>query len=237
MLDTASKIVALIISTIGAGTTIYKKLFNGERKRKKKYYESLLKPFIIEYRKNSTTDAIDFVISNMEGIDDAIPKYVFYLIDLHTKQIKDLSQQETTEQPSNEFKEKLAKILITDYLNLYPNEHTRTCSIYELVRKLLNYLLLFLSFVSLFASAFMISSSLLSFVTCFLSETQPLRGDLLQNFSGLFSGILVSVFGLILAVASDRLSEDMYTTKKKAIEKLVSKKIKRHDKRIDDYIL
>lgn len=237
MLDTASEIVALIISTIGAGSTIYKKLFNAERKRKQKYYESLLKPFIIEYRFNPTIDAIDFVINNMEGIDDAIPKYVFYLINLHTKQKKDLSQQETPEQPSNEFKEKLAKILITDYLNLYPNEHTRTCNVFELIRKLLNYILLFLSFVSLFVGAFMIVGGFLSFVLCFFTQTSTLLDDSLNNFWEFISGVIISFIGLIFAVLSDQLNEDMYTTKKKMIEKLVSRKIKRCDKRINDYIL
>ena len=237
MLDTASEIVALIISTIGAGSTIYKKLFNGERKRKQKYYESLLRPFIIKYRFKPTTDAIEFVINNMEGIDDAIPKYVFYLIDLHTKQLKELSQQEGTEQLLNIFNEKLTKILITDYLNLYPNEHTRTCNVFELTRKLLNYILLFLSFVSLFVGAFMIVGGFLSFVLCFFTQTATLLDDSLNNFWEFISGVIISFVGLIFAVLSDQLNEDMYTTKKKAIEKLVSKKIKRYDKSINNYVL
>lgn len=44
-IDAISKTVALVVTTIGAGTAIYNTFFKGAHARKQAYYDSLLKPF------------------------------------------------------------------------------------------------------------------------------------------------------------------------------------------------
>ena len=63
MLDIASKLVALIVAAVGAITTIFNVFFKGERKRKEAYYDCLLKPFAIAYKKDPNINTVAFVQS------------------------------------------------------------------------------------------------------------------------------------------------------------------------------
>lgn len=245
MIDTASKIVALVVATIGAGTTIYNIFFKGERGRKQAYYEYLLKPFVTAYKKNADMCAIEFVKSKVERDNDNIPKYVFHLIDLQTApSVEMLTQSDEKKQleghsngAAQENDETLRKVLIDDYLHLYSNEYNKKRNIFETVHKLLDYLMFLLLFLFVFYGALMMTNGILSSVSFLFTETGEHTNDWLWGVRDVLMGVVVSFAGLIPVKLSEWLSTDMYTVKKKRIQKMIDKKVRRYDRCIDDYVV
>lgn len=218
MIDIASKIVALIVATIGAATTIFNIFFKGERGRKQEYYNDILKPFAVAYKKDPSTNAIDFVKSRAEHGNDNIPKYIFYLVD---------SQDDIL----------LKKVLIDDYLNLYPNEYNKKRNLFETVNKLLDYLMFLLLFLFVFMGALVMTSGIMTLVSFLFAETLPPLVDWWNGIKETLIGIAISLVGLIPVKLSEWLSKDMYTVKKSRIQKMINKKARRYDRSFDDYIL
>lgn len=245
MLDTASKIVALVVATIGAGTTVYNIFFKDEHGRKQTYYECLLKPFVTAYKKNTDMCAIEFVKSKVERDNDNIPKYIFYLIDSQTTQSKEIlmkpDAQKQLEERSNsaaqENDEKLRKVLIDDYMHLYSNEYNKKRNVFETVHKLLDYLMFLLLFLFVFYGVLMMTSGILSSASFLFTETVEHTSDWLQGFGDVLMGVVVSFVGLIPVKLSEWFSKDMYTVKKKRIQKIIDKKVRRYDRFLDDYVI
>lgn len=219
MIDIASKIVALIVATIGAITTIFNIFFKGERGRKQEYYNGILKPFAVAYKKDPSTNAIDFVKSRAEYGNENVPKYIFFLVD---------SQDDDT---------LLKKTLIDDYLNLYPNECNKKRNLFETVNKLLNYLMFLLLFLFAFMGALVMTSGIMTLVSFLFAETLPPLVDWWNGIKETLIGIAISLVGLIPVKLSQWLSKDMYTVKKSRIQKMINKKARRYDRSFDDYIL
>jgi len=219
MIDIASKIVALIVATIGAATTIFNIFFKGERGRKQEYYNGILKPFAVAYKKDPSINAIDFVKNRAEHGNDNIPKYIFYLID---------SQDDDT---------LLKKVLIDDYLNLYPNEYNKKRNLFETVNKLLDYLMFLLLFLFVFMGALVMTSGSMTLISFLFAEKLPPLVDWWNGIKETLIGIAISLVGLIPVKLSEWLSKDMYTVKKSRIQKMITKKARRYDRSFDDYIL
>ena len=229
-MDIASKIIALIVSAIGAGVTFYNTFFKSESKRKKKYYESLLQPFIRECDKGEAFNTAEFVKNTADRVDDNIPKYIFYLVDLQTAAQNSKEKHEPTE-------DNLKKVLIADYLNLYPNENTKKCDFFDIIRKLFDYTLILLSFYFIFLGALIISNQCLSLVSNILTNSNAIFDYLFSSLKTVLLGILILFIGAFPVLLTEWLSKDIYTVKKKRIQKIISTKIKRYDKRIDEYVL
>ena len=219
MIDIASKIVALIVASIGAATTIFNIFFKGERGRKQEYYNGILKPFAVAYKKDPSINAIDFVKNRAEHGNDNIPKYIFYLID---------SQDDDT---------LLKKVLIDDYLNLYPNEYNKKRNLFETVNKLLDYLMFLLLFLFVFMGALVMTSGSMTLISFLFAEKLPPLVDWWNGIKETLIGIAISLVGLIPVKLSEWLSKDMYTVKKSRIQKMITKKARRYDRSFDDYIL
>lgn len=222
MLDIASKIVALVVATIGAATTVFNIFFKGERGRKQAYYDSILKPFAVAYKKDPSTNAIEFVKGRAEQDNDNIPKYIFYLVDMQ------LNQDDDT---------RLKKVLIDDYLNLYPNEYNKKRNLFETVHKLLDYLMFLLLFLFVFMGALVMTSGIMTLISFLFAETPHPFTDWWEGIKEALIGIGISLIGLIPVKLSEWLSKDMYTVKKSRIQKMINKKVRRYDRSFDDYIL
>lgn len=228
-MDIASKIIALIVAAIGAGVTIYNTFFKNESTRKRKYYESLLQPFIRECNKGKAFNTTEFVNNTVDRTDDNIPKYVFYLADLQIAEQKSKEQHMQTE-------DNLKKVLIADYLNLYPNENTKKCNFFDIIRKLFDYILILLSFYFIFLGALIISYQCLSLISNILTNLTAIFDSLFASFKTVVLGILIMFIGAFPVLLTEWSSKDMYTVKKKQIKKIISKKISRYDDRIDQYV-
>ena len=83
------------------------------------------------------------------------------------------------------------------------------------------------SFAFLFLSVWYICN----FLTGFGKER------IIYNNSNLSTGIMYLLFSFILVLLTEIFNDDMYTTKKHDIEKIIDKKVKRYDKVQDKYFL
>ena len=229
MLDTASKIVALIVATIGAATTIFDIFFKGDRGRKQAYYDCILKPFAVAYKKDSSISAIEFVKSSVDSDNDNIPKYVFYLIDTQITPGDD--------SPCRQNDDVLKKVLIEDYLNLYPNVNNKKRNLFETVHKLLDYLMFLLLFLFVFMGALVMTSGAMTLITLFFAEMRPSLADCWNGIKEMLVGIAISLLGLIPVKLSEWLSKDMYAVKKSHIQKMINKRTRNYDRSFDDYII
>lgn len=245
MLDTVSKTVSLVVATIGAGTTIYKILFKNEYSRKQAYYKSLLKPFIVAYKKNPDMSVVEFVKSNAKYDNDNIPKYIFYLVDAKAALSEEMTTQQNSQaQPENNVncatqnsEEKLRKVLIDDYLALYSNEYSKKRNVFEIVHKSLNYLLFLLSFLFIFYGTLRITNGIVSLVSFLFADTFSPVGNWLLCIGEALFGIAVSFTGLFPIKISEWRGKDMYSIKKKPIQKLIHEKVRRYDRHFDNYVL
>lgn len=239
MLDIASKIVALVVAAVGAITTIFNVFFQGERKRKQKYYESLLKPFAVAYQRDPNINTVAFVQSRVNREDDSIPKYIFFLVDSQKLEEDDLVKK----QANNETKElstdrdRLKKVLIHDYFNFYPNEYNKKRNLFEAVQKILTYLMFLLTFLFIFLGAFLIASGAIMLISCLFAVISKVPADWCGAVKYTLVGLVVSFAGLLPIKISEFQSGDIYSVKKKKINKEINKKVSRFNKHSGEYIL
>ena len=239
MLDIASKLVALIVAAVGAITTIFNVFFKGERKRKEAYYDCLLKPFAIAYKKDPNINTVAFVQSRAKREDDNIPKYVFFLLDAQQSAEDELAGQ----QKNNATKEiaqnsdSLKKVLIDDYLTLYPNEYNKKRNLFEAVHKMLDYLMFLLTFLFAVIGSFVLTSGVMLLISSLLTNTPPIAADCLNGIKYIFIGLVVALAGIVPIKISEWQSHDMYSVNKRHIQKEINKKVSRYDKRFNEFIL
>jgi len=216
-------LVSLATATLGVIRPIYKFL-KSKGVRKRAYYDTLLKPFVAAYKKNPSLNVIDFVNQKVNRDSDDIPKYVFYLLD---QQIVDDTNISVLEANEN-----LMKVLIHDYLDLYPNEYNKKRSFLEGFNPFACQLMLIAGILLAFLGTVAFSSQLLLLFTYFIKWSCPPSQDWLI----LAIGVALIALGWILTSRSDRLSQDMYTVKKERILKSIESKICRYDKRHNDFV-
>lgn len=102
-IETLLTLVAVLGSTFAYLEKRNKKYDNFEEK----YFMKVLNPYVVSWKKNKELDTIKFIDKYLKKSNKSneiyIPKYIFYLVEKE----KD--------------KEKLHKVLITDYIQNYPN--------------------------------------------------------------------------------------------------------------------
>ena len=214
MIDSWQGIITFIVSVIGMLTTIYKIGFKDEQNRTQAYYKETLLPFIVAYQKNSNMNTIKFLKDAVKRDNDNVPKYVFYLLD-------------------NQERDKLRKVLLYDYFDLYHNDDNTMRRIMKWISRFLVYLLFGASLFITFYGSFFLVSGVLSILM-----------DLVHGFDGTINGVdtwkwslkniflgLVSIFLSIVYISLvKKINDDRYTFKKKKIERLINKKVKLYDK-------
>ena len=94
-----------------------------------------------------------------------------------------------------------------------------------------------LLFLFVFYGALMMTNGILSSVSFLFTETGEHTNDWLWGVRDVLMGVVVSFAGLIPVKLSEWLSTDMYTVKKKRIQKMIDKKVRRYDRCIDDYVV
>ena len=211
-MENVTMVIAAISAVIGVTATIYKMLFRSDAKRVEKYYEEILKPFIIDYHKDRNMNVINFLDNKAERDNDVIPKYIFYLIDNGKEKSEDLK-----------------KVLLYDYIDIYPNDNNKMLRFMEMISKFLAFVMVAMAFSFLLYGAVCISFSLILFLQ-FISENIRLAFELLglSIICLAFSGVSIQITRLI--------NEDMYTLKEKRMRKLIQRKTKYYDKNITKYI-
>lgn len=252
MLDILSKIVAFLAATIEAGKSAYDVAFKVGHRRKQEYYECLLKPFVVAYKNDKEISAIRFVRSKVNRDNDSIPKYVFYLIDQQTTRSKEMPAQQDLQKQSKKSANiepqdndnKLKKVLIDDYLKLYANDFNRTRKSFEILLKLLRYVMIIVVVLLMFEGAWLIATGLLSLIFSPFSDTIEITRIGNWEFNKwqwslleIIVGTCLSFVGLIPLEIFERISNDMYTIKRKRIQKIIEKKVRSYEDHQNEYVI
>lgn len=211
-MEKITAITAAISAIIGVIVTIYKMLIENDKKRVEKYYEEILKPFIVEYHKNKSINVNKFLNKKAERSNDAIPKYIFYLKDKGEDRAEDLT-----------------KILLVDYLDIYPNDKNKIMNFFEMISRLVGFSAFVMSFTLWVYGAFCLIFSLIIFLQ-FLLDKNSLSLDLFGM------SIFCFIFSIAVMQITRSIDYDMYTLKEKEVQRIIERKIKYFGKNSTKYI-
>ena len=212
MLDKLKCIFSTITSAIVVCTLIYNAGFKSNFKREKEYYEVILKMFIGSLVSEKNENVLKQIKGKISHTDDFVPKYVLYLVDKGED-------------------EKLLKVLLYDYFDIYPNDDN---SINRSARVLTKGIICILLFMAI---AFFIWGCI-----CLYMGVEELilgshNGFRIDNVCyEILSGILCFVLYLFTIWITKIINNDRYTTQKKKIEKMIRKKIDTYDRKHDEYV-
>lgn len=204
-----------MVSSTGVLTAIYKIGFQRDNKRESKYYEEILNPFICVYKRNQTVNAIKFLKNIIKDDNDFIPKYIFLLM------------------KENE-EEKLKKVLICDYCELYRNEDNKVKQIMRIVLKATNYILILFALFMVFLGGKYFSDGLMDIGQHLKDIFAEKEWEHLVNIKNgiVFWGMSFAMIWLALLLNKDR-----YTLKKRKANKIINKAVKIYDNKINNIIL
>lgn len=224
MIEKINAIIALITVIIGVLGTVYKIGFKKNDERLDEYYKSVLKPFIVEYKKNKKINTVKFLKDVVMHDEDYVPKYVFSLM-------------------HSESKEELKKVLIYDYFEFYRNDDNIMKKIIRTVGRVSAFSLFFFSFfLLLFCIIYILSIFYMLPVDIY---------DMLNNLEvasitfikikvytfKIISGLVLFLLSILCVKLASDTNEDIYTVKKKKIKKLIDKRVKTYDKKIETVVL
>lgn len=227
MQDNIKFIVSIVVSIITTCTLIYNTFFKGRYKREREYYNKVLMPFIKKL-KAGNENALKEIKKKISTTDEFVPKYVIYLMD-SARNTKDAKLVD----------EKLAKIFIYDYLDIYPNDNNRMSKLMRIICKIAEYALCIAAYFFLLHGCIYIVMAL----GFFCVNVYDRRVDLLsasKTDMRIVYLILVAIvcfavcYGVLFTIKI--INDDRYTIQKKEIEKMIQKKVKIYDKRHDKYV-
>ncbi|WP_074116037.1 hypothetical protein [Clostridioides difficile] len=211
-----------VVSTIFIALIVY---FKAEQKKRElyldKYFEKLLTPYILEYKKNNTINSVKFIKKRHTIKDYYIPSYIFYLVE-------------------NNKNEDLKKILSVDYIHNYPNNKNGINRALDKIAQVVNFALVLLYtalrifiFCIILGLCFGILVFLIYFFKTALSHNTIFEKDKLltrNSFIWLMIMYLLYVFcGLMREYMTDGWY-DTYTRKRRCIEKNIIRKKKTYEK-------
>ena len=157
--------------------------------------------------------------------NDNIPKYVFFLMD-------------------DGESEKLKKVLIYDYFDIYPNDSTKMNQIMSIINKSIIYIQFGLSIACIFGGAMCVVQAIINFGA---DIYWGVRGTVsIDNFSmsnwmlytlQIGTGIFLWIVAVGVVTYAKYIDKDTYTVKEKKIKKMISKKIKIYDKKSKKYFI
>lgn len=215
------KLLLLVTSAIGTLTAIYKLVFKNDSKRKKLYYEKVLVPFIVAYKKNSNINSIKFVKNTVDNGSDDVPKYIFWLVEQNRK-------------------DELKKVLLYDYFDLYKNDSNQMDWLTYYISRILEYVIFIGAYVLAFLGGAFFGLWFYSILVAIWGSIENgvvLWRDMLNSFSNILYFAACEGAYILCILVVKKLNRDMYTYNKKKIEKMIEKKVKRYNKKIDEVVL
>ncbi len=214
-------IITVLTSVIGLFTLLYKLWIKNNRKREERYYNDVLKPIMVKIKTNKEIELLDSVKELIGEYNDDVPKYIYHLIDCKKEQ-------------------ELRKVLISDYMSLYPNEDNRVLSAMDIFMKIMNYILLIFAFVLLIIGVYSLGvcfpALFVYMINMFLEILKVTSIGIVNGrtyFTYFIIGIVSIGIGIWLLKTSTLFEDDRYTMRIKFIEKMINKKISRYEKQCD----
>lgn len=208
-IETLLTLVAVLGSTFAYLEKRNKKYDNFEEK----YFMKVLNPYVVSWKKNKELDTIKFIDKYLKKSNKSneiyIPKYIFYLVEKE----KD--------------KEKLHKVLITDYIQNYPNLNNEK-------GKITNSIFSYFNFIAELAMCLVIS---LLFMVVSIFFGQLVSGiisnssmDLIAKYFLILIGAIIFIGILAVLLIKTKKSElDYYSIKQEKIKKYIEEKVKYYD--------
>lgn len=210
-------VVAVITAVITLVKTLMDLFGKKKRSRERKYYNCVLRPYVVT-KKDKKVRAVDFVKRRVRRNNDNIPKYVFYLIDKNRE-------------------EELDKVLLYDYISLYPNGANQLNVVAEFAIKFVHGICYMGALFFMVFGGFLLSLSLsvwvVNIVSSLVVEGVKIAFQeliLWENVSRIIYSILCLFGGVLLMKVCVKNEVDRYTIEKKKIEKKIEAKLKYYDK-------
>lgn len=210
-------IVAVITAVITLVKTLTDLLGKKNRSRERKYYNCLLKPYVV-MKKDKKIKAVDFVKKRINRGNDNIPKYVFYLSD-------------------KDREEELDKVLLYDYISLYPNGANRLNVAAEFTIRFIHGICYVAALFFMLFGGFLLSAGLSVWImdigsSLFYEGVRMAFQKLIlwENVQRIIYSSLCLLGGLLLMKVCVKNEVDRYTIEKKKIEKKIAAKLKYYDK-------
>lgn len=216
--------ISIITSLIGCITLIVKTFFGKSQKREAAYYEKILKPYVLKLNKGKKISAVSVVSGLAKRNDDDIPKYIFYMLD-------------------NAKEEELRCVLLSDYMDLYPNEVNGIGKVLDIVYKVINYILVAVSFISLFYGIMYVMNGLLESISFFslLVQRETMEGSMQAKIeiirNSLVTGTILGLFSILSLKLSIVSNDDRYEIKRNKIEKMIRNKVRRYNRKNEKVVL
>lgn len=235
MWENVSSFIAIIGSLIAICTTIYKKIFKNGFKREQEYYKKVLQPYV-EQDKSRNANALQKIIIQIKRTDEYIPKYIWYLIDESQNRIDNETNNETNNATDNATSnDDLHKVLIYDYLDIYPNDDNMMGRLAGIVTKILTFIIIFLAFTFLVFGSLHLATVINNL---FLVGSGKINLSAINITNGheLLLTLVCFILYIVTICIAMFINQDRYTAKKKKIKKMVKRKVNAYDKRIKNYV-
>ncbi|HFL3512491.1 TPA: hypothetical protein ACG3PC_003823 [Clostridioides difficile] len=211
-----------VVSTIFIALIVY---FKAEQKKRElyldKYFEKLLTPYILEYKKNNTINSVKFIRKRYTIKDYYIPSYIFYLVE-------------------NNKNEDLKKVLSVDYINNYPNHKNDINKALDKITQVVDFILVLtytalkiFAFCMILILCFCILIFLIDFLKSTLSHNIILKKDKLIIIESFIWLIIMYLYYIFCKFARENIADNEYNTytrKRKCIEKNIIRKKKIYKK-------
>lgn len=215
------KISAIIGGILTLITTYFSKENNKYAKLKDEYFKELLIPYVSNYQMNRYINPVKYIKKRYSYSNYYIPTYIFYLIE-------------------EDEKDKLHKVLIEDYKELFPSKLNSYSHTFIKISNLIEILSVFLYFGVVSYIAFLIFNEFNKILI-----NNKFNVDLFNFILALLILILFIsslIFLLFIEYKFVGLAninmDDKYTTKLKYINKQVKYKVKKYDNRKDkEYVV
>lgn len=196
-------LIVSIITTLNTFSNLEK-----NNKLIENYFKKVLKVYVKEHRENEELDPVAFIKERFNFNHYFIPSYIFYLVDKSDK-------------------EKLHKVLMTDYRVNFPSKTNLIGR--GVVNVLLLVLIIIINVIAFLGVASVLSAVFISFLSLFKFKA----------FANSSKDIIVSILCLILMAivciaytfVVNKLTIDDYTLKTKQIKKKIKRKVKHFDRK------
>lgn len=215
--------VSVATSIVTFVTLIYNIGIKQGKSREKRYYEKVLRPFMVQWSENHEIDALLTIGNLVKREDDDVPRYVFHLV--------------------NKKKEKKLKtVLIYDYLCFYPNDVTSINKILDSISKICYYALFITALIFFFLGIVYWEEALSGLILIgynFIIKKEQIMDS--GNVDLNMCVYLLSIGGflilgcIVIMKLANWVNTDRYSLNKKVINSMIKRKCKRYEKNKKKY--
>jgi len=94
-----------------------------------------------------------------------------------------------------------------------------------------------IAFLFIIMGSFVITSGIIVLISFLFVETPTFAAEWWNSIKDILVGIAITVAGLLPIKISEWFSKDIYVVKKRRINKVIEKKVKRFSDRFDKYVI